>query len=164
MKKLIYFLSAILFLSACNSKDEESKTVDPKDIQTGEAQQDSLSPQQIAKIKKIQSTFSDVYPISLKESIANFKGDLDPDKEIDTWLNMTSAYEKYLDTKDSMPNQETKKEIFQLILFRSMMPANEAITSAKLKILTEKEALEALSFYTAEPDPIDVVKKEEPIK
>ncbi len=120
---------------------------------------DSLTTNQIDKIKKIQSTFAEVYPVSLEETITNFKRDQNPDSEIDIWLQMAEAYEKYLTSKQIKLDLNTKKEVYKLILSRSMMSDEEAISNSKLTILTEKEAKEVLSYYSATPDPIDVVKK-----
>lgn len=129
------------------------------DIQTGEIIHDSLTVDQINKIKKINTTFEEVYPVSLEQTINDFKKDRNPGEEITIWLQMAEAYEKYLSSKQTKPDLSTKKEIYKLILCRSMMPAEESIKSAELKILTEKEANEVMSYYTAEPDPIEVVKK-----
>ena len=52
-----------------------------------------------------------------------------------------------------------KREVFKLLLSRSMMPSNEAILNAELKILDENEANKVLSFYTESPKPITVYRK-----
>jgi len=72
---------------------------------------------------------------------------------------MADAYEKYLNSKQGQLGVKAKKEVFGLILSRSMMPADEAIKNSTLTFLTEKDAKEVLSYYTAMPDPIDVTKK-----
>lgn len=71
---------------------------------------------------------------------------------------MADAYEKYLNSKNGKIDLATKKEVYKLILSRSMMANKEAIANSGLVILTEKDAKEVLSYYSAEPDPIDVVK------
>ncbi len=161
MKKLLLNLTTVLILSSCNSKDEKEniQTMNTNDIQMSEVVHDTLTEDQINKIKKIQSIFEEVYPVSLEETITNFKRDLHPDGEIDVWLQMADAYEKYISSKKNKLDLNTKKEVFKLILSRSMMSSEEAIPNSKLTILTEKEAKEVLSYYTAIPDPIDIVKK-----
>ena len=147
---------------ACNSaKDENPKvqTMNPNDIEINEVIHDSLTSEQIDKIKRIQSVFEEVYPVSLEQTITDFKRDLNPDSEIAIWLQMADAYENYVNSKKVKLNLDTKKEVYKLILSRSMMPDAEAISNSKLTILTEKEAKEVLRFYSAKPDPIDVVKK-----
>jgi hypothetical protein len=162
MKNAIMILSTILTFYSCNSSKDEKQniqTMNPNDIQVSEVVRDSLTTEQIDKIKKIQSTFEEVYPVSLEETITNFKRDQNPDSEIDIWIQMADAYEKYLNTKQDKLDLNTKKEVYKLILSRSMMSDEEAIANSKLSILTEKEAKEVLRYYTATPDPIDVVKK-----
>lgn len=157
MKNTFLLLFAVTALLACNSK--ENKTVDPATIAKGPTVNDSISAEQMQKIKRIHETFKEVYPISLKETTDNFKRDLDVNNEITIWMNMADAYEKYLSSKTPAPDLKTKKEIFTLLLSRSMMPDKEAITNSKLQILTEQEAMEVMSNYNAAPDPIDAIKK-----
>lgn len=162
MKNLLFISLILLLGSSCNSnkeKDQNIQTIHPKDIKVGEIIHDSLNHKQIEEIKKIQSAFAEVYPMSLEETITNFKRDLDVDSEINIWLNMVNAYEKYLNKKEGNLDLNTKKEVFKLILSRSMMSSSEAITNSKLVILTQKDAQEVLSFYTENPDPIDIIKK-----
>lgn len=129
--------------------------MNPNDIQLSEVVHDSLTADQIQRIKKIQSTFAEVYPMSLEETITNFKRDQNPDNEIDIWLQMANTYHKYVSSKQSKLDLNTKKEVYKLILSRSMMSDEEAIANSKLTILTEKEAKEVLSYYKLKPDPID---------
>lgn len=162
MKNIILIISTVLTFYSCNSGKNEKQniqTMNPNDIQVSEVVHDSLTTEQIDKIKTIQSTFAEVYPVSLEETITNFKRDQNPDSEIDIWLQMADAYKKYLSTKQDKLDLNTKKEVYKLILSRSMMSDEEAIANSKLTILTVKEAKEVLSYYTATPDPIDVVKK-----
>lgn len=159
MKNVILFLLINLMLFSCNSNNNEMQNVNPNDIQISEIIHDSLTSDQINKIKKIQSTFEEVLPISLAETITNFKRDQNPDSEINIWLQMANTYEKYLISRKNTLDIETKKEVFNLILSRSMMSEEEAIINSKLTILSEKEAKEVLSFYTLTPDSIDIYKK-----
>lgn len=162
MKEFLYLLITILFLSSCNSesdKQKETQLIDPNEIRINEVVHETLTSDQLAKIKKIHSTFQEVDKISLEETITDFKRDLNPDNEIKIWLTMAEAYQNYLDSKKGKIDLNTKIEVYGLILSRSMMPDEEAIKNSNLKILSKKEAEKVLSFYKAEPDPIDVVEK-----
>jgi len=162
MKNILLTLSIILTFHSCNPNKNEKQniqTINPNDIQISSVVHDSLTTIQIDKIKIIQSTFSEVYPVSLEETITNFKRDQNPDSEIDIWLKMAEAYKKYIDFKKGKLDLNTKKEVYKLILSRSMMSDQEAIENSKLTLLTEKEAKQVLSFYTSIPDSLDVVKK-----
>lgn len=164
MKNTILILTTVMTFYACNANkgDEQNiQTINSKDIQIGEVIHDSLTTEQIDKIKIIQSTFEEVYPVSLEETITNFKRDQNPDKEIEVWLQMAEAYNGYLGSKKNNLDLNTKMEVNILILSRSMMPDEEAIDNAKLTILTVKEAKEVLSYYTLKPSPIDIEKNHE---
>jgi len=163
MKSLLLFIfsiSAASIFYSCNQVKNEHQTaqiINPDNIRLSDIIHDSLTSGQIEKITKIQSTFSEVYPVSLEQTITNFKRDRNPDNEIAIWLKMADVYEQYLKDKREV-NPAIKKEVFGLILSRSMMPDKEAIANANLHLLTEKEATEILSHYKAPPDPVDVVK------
>lgn len=156
MNRVLLILLPIM-ISSCNFKKAEDnvQTIDPKNIQLGEVVHDSLSKEQIHKIEKIQSTFAEVYPVSLQQTITNFKRDQNPDSEIEIWLEMANTYKKYLNSENKL-DLKTKKEVFKLILSRSMMPEEEAIKNAKLEILTKEKAKKVLSYYSLKADPIDV--------
>lgn len=162
MRNILFYISTVLILCSCNSNKAEKQnvqTMNPNDIQLSEVVHDSLSADQVQRIKKIQSTFAEVYPVSLEETLTNFKRDQNPDSEIAIWLQMASTYEKYLSSRQNKLDLNTKKEVYKLILSRSMMPDEEAIVNSKLIILTEKDAKEVLGYYNLKPDPIDVIKK-----
>ncbi len=162
MKHFNIIISLVFLFASCNvdrKGNDNIQTINPENIQVGPIRHDTLTSGQIEKITRIQSAFAEVYPVSLEQTITDFKRDLNPDSEIDIWLNMANAYEKYLNSKQGKLTLDIKKEVYKLILSRSMMPTDEAIKNSKLTILTEKEAQEVVSFYTADPDPIDVIKK-----
>ena len=157
MKTKLFLFSTILFLAACSSDSKEGdQAIKLDSTQPQTIAKDSLSAEQIEKIKKIQSTFADVYTISLKETITNFKADPNPADEIGVWENMATAYENYLKSKPTT-DLPKKREIFKLILMRSSMQAEEAIKKATLTILTPEESKEVLSFYTQSPVALDSV-------
>lgn len=162
MKNIFLSLTTALIFCSCNSDKNDEKniqTMNPNDIQLNEVVHDSLTTEQIVKITTIHSTFEEVYQVSLEETITNFKRDQNPDSEIDIWLQMAAAFKKYLSSRQENLDLSTKKEVFKLILSRSMMDDEEAIANSNLTILTVKEAKEVLGYYTATPDPIDVLKK-----
>jgi len=161
MRTILFILTIAVLSYSCNSEGEKKKsiTINPNDIQMNEIVHDSLTIEQTKKIERIQSTFAEVYPVSLEETITNFKRDQNPDSEIDVWLQMANAYKKYLNSNQGKLDLNTKKEVFTLLLSRSMMSEEEAIAKSKLTILNEKEAKEVLKYYTLTPDPIDVIKR-----
>jgi hypothetical protein len=150
---LLLTVGTILLFASCSSNRDAKQNSKTKSdgIQGGEVVYDSLTPDQIDKIRKIQSTFAEVDPASLEERMANFQRDKNPDNEIAIWLQMADVYEKYLNSKNGKLDLNTKKEVYKLILSRSAMPEKEAIIKSKLTILTEKDAKEVLSHYPVAP-------------
>ena len=142
-----YLLLVFLFIS-CNNKAEK---INPDTIKINEVVSD-LSPEQIQKIKIIHQTFSEVDESTLEQMINDFKRDLHPENEIEIWLRMANAYKGYL--SKNKKNPEEKKEVFKLILSRSMMNAEEAVENSELKYLSIAEAEEVLSFYNNIPQPV----------
>ena len=161
MNQFLKLLLATLLITSCNSSNEDQQEIqklDPNEIRMNEIVHDELTDEQLAQIKKIHSTFQEVDKTSLEQTITDFKRDLNPDNEIAIWLNMAKAYQNYLNSVNNTIDLNTKIEVYRLILSRSMMSDDEAIKNSNLTLLTKAEAEKVLKFYTAKPDPIDVVK------
>lgn len=156
--KLIYPLLLFCFgVIACNSSKREGEVVTMKasDIEMGPVVHDSLTSDQMEKAKKIQATFAEVYPVSLEETVTNFKRDLNVDKEIAIWLNMANAYQSFI-SKNAITDSVKKQEAYKLLLLRSMMEENKAIEESGTKGLSNKEIKELFQYYTSAPSPITV--------
>lgn len=151
MKNHCYFLLLLLFLS-CNKKENQAQKINPSDLHLHEIVHESLTPKQIEKITKIHSIFAEVDENSLEQTINDFKRDINPDNEIEIWMQMANAYKGYL--SQNPKNLDEKKEVFRLILSRSMMNSEEAIENSDLKFLSVEDATEVLSFYTNQPEPL----------
>jgi hypothetical protein len=80
-----------------------------------------LSEDQIKKITRIHAVFFEVLPVSLDETLTNFKRDLNPDSEIEIWMGMADEYEKCIENSQTKLDLNQKKEIFKSILSGSMM-------------------------------------------
>lgn len=160
MKTGYLFLLLSLCFAACDSAPKEPKvvTVNANDLMLGPVVHDSLNADQLEKIKIVQETFVEVYPVSLEVTITNFKKDETPDKEIQVWLDMASAYQQFLAKNSSMDSLK-KRDVFQLLLVRSMMPDKEAIKASKVKHLSGEEIREVLHYYNSAPVPLKVHKK-----
>lgn len=154
---LILILVSIFLSYKKAQKNKETQTINPNDLIPGPIVHDQLSDEQIEKITKIQTVFYDVYPVSLEETITNFKRDRNPDNEIKIWHNMMQAYEKFV-SKDPEITLEKKSEVFKLILTRSMMDEEKVRNQTELKLLTNNEVNEILSYYTEKSKPIIIEK------
>jgi len=160
----ILVFAAILYSAflACQTTDKSDKqnikTANVKDLAQGPIVHDTLRPDQIEKIKVIQTTFSEVNSSSLEETITDFKRDQHPDNEIQIWLAMATAYEKFISKRTNL-DLTKKKEAYGLILMRSMEDEVKAKANSNLKLLTDKEVAEIFSYYDLEAKPVTVNPK-----
>lgn len=162
MRNFIFIVILTALLISCKEKTKPDSSVQNTNIENltpGPIVNESLSEEQLDKIKFIQETFNEVYPVSLDETITNFRRDQNPDNEITVWLNMANTFKPFASVNLGQEKLEVRKEAFKLILMRSMMPEKEAISSSDLKLLSENEIQEILKNYTLDVKPIKVEKR-----
>lgn len=159
MKKcLLGFIIGLTILSCKNNGDIETITINPNELSLGPIVHDSLSNLQLEKITYIQKTFEEILPVSLEETITNFKRDQNPDKEIEIWLQMAKTYQLFASKYPKEDEFELRKEAFGLILSISMADDDEAIENAKLNLLNPEQISEILSNYTLKAKPLEINK------
>ena len=158
MRKYILITILIFTIISCKEKKKSNniETTNIENLTPGPIVNESLSKEQLEKIGFIQETFNEVFPVSLDETITNFKRDQNPDSEINIWLNMAETFNLFASKNSGIEKLEARKEAFKLILTRSMMSEKETINSAELKLLTEKEIKDILNNYTLKAKPIKV--------
>jgi len=130
--------------------------VDPSKIQSGPTLHDSLPPELVERIKRVHSTFADVEGTPIEKWMDDFKRDLDPEGDVQTWEDMVVAYDKYIDGRE-LP-LDTRKEVFKVVLFRSMASESDVLSRIELKRLTQDDARKIMAGYPAPPKPIDVIQ------
>ena len=153
----IVILSVMVFCCGPKNPKDGTKEVPIEDLQLNEVVHDSLTENQLKSIQKIHSTFSEVTDSSLEETITNFKRDEHPDREIEVWLEMADAFQKFTSSKQL--NSSKKKEVFSIILLRSMMTENEVKEKVKFQYLSEGEVQEVFRDYNPTPELLKVKKK-----
>ena len=125
---ILALIGVSIFIYSCSGKSKNKKvettTLDPNEIQPGPIQHEKLSDSQLQKIKSIHEVFKEVYPISLEETITNFKRDLNVDREINLWLIMKESFE-YVITIKNYESVSEKKDAFKLILMRTIYSTSE---------------------------------------
>ena len=159
MKALLHVLFCTFIYAACHTTPtkENVQSVDANAISEEPVIQDSLSSDQIKKLSWIQNVFAEVYPVSLEETITNFRRDEAPDKEIEIWLHMATAYQQFIANGRNI-NYQKKKDAFSLLLLRSMMPAEEAIHEMPPGTLSEEEMATILKDFNRQPIPLEIKK------
>jgi hypothetical protein len=97
------------------------------------------------RIHKLRDTLTEVYHSPVEKWVDNFKRDADPDKELAVWEKIAAGYTRYCSKRPL--SIEAKKDVFQLLLLRSMAPEQEVLNHIKLKTLTVDEAKETLKEF-----------------
>ncbi len=123
------------------------------EIPQGPIIHETLTAEQIEKIKRIQLTFSEVYLLSLEETIDNFKRDKDPDGEIAIWMHMAEVFNIFAAENNGEKHFKRRAEAFKLIILRSVKPAEEAIADANIEHLTEEEVTAIMENYKLDAMP-----------
>lgn len=119
--------------------------VDPSTVQLGPIQRDSLSPEQMERIRKLQAVFVEVDGMSVEQWVDNFKRDLDPDRELEIWEVMAKAYTSFCSTRTL--SSEAKREVYKVVLLRSMASEQEVLQRLDLEILTKDDAIAVMRGF-----------------
>lgn len=119
--------------------------IDPNEIQPGPMQRDSLSDSQMERVRTLQKVFVEVDGKSVDEWVDNFKRDLDPERELAIWEKMSSAYSAYCDDRDL--SVEAKKEVYKVVLLRSMASEADVLQRLELSVLSQDDAKEIMMGY-----------------
>jgi hypothetical protein len=164
-KLCILILVSAIFLGAlltgCDRSPKpnkpETKWIDPSKLELGPIQHDALTDDQMERVKFLQKTFNDVDPSPLDKWVEDFKRDANPEPELKIWESMAATFNAFVTNKQL--NLEAKKEVYQVVLFRSGAPDEEVLKHLKVKILSEEDVKEILALYKDKPEPIQVIKQ-----
>ncbi|MBI3465203.1 MAG: hypothetical protein HY000_19430 [Planctomycetes bacterium] len=69
----------------------------------------------------------------------------DPDRELLVWERMAKAYQAYCNGRTLSPN--AKKEVYRVVLLRSMAPEQEVLERIKLEELSREDAIAVMKGY-----------------
>jgi hypothetical protein len=119
--------------------------VDPKTIHPGPIQRESLSDEQMARVRKLQATFVEVDGQTVEKWVDDFRRDADPDRELRVWERMAKAYHAYCDGRKLSP--DAKKEVYRVLLLRSMASEQEVLERSKLKELSRDDVIAVMKGY-----------------
>lgn len=140
--QLAILIAGLVIVSCHPDKKPVQKAVEaevaPKVPKTIEARTDSLSAAQLKDIETIHETFTEVYPISLNETIKNFKDNQDSGREIEIWLKMVETY-KGLIKNGQYSSLEQRQEVFSVILASTMMPLATIKDKVNFQELDDRE-------------------------
>jgi hypothetical protein len=142
--------SVLLTFFGISNKDKSqepkaAKLSELASLKPGPIRDQGLSPRQIERIYKLRDTLAEVEHSPIEKWIDNFKRDANPDNELAVWEKIATGY---LRQCSRMPlSMEAKKDVFQLLLLRSMASEEEVLKRVKLKTLTIDEAKATLKEF-----------------
>lgn len=156
--------AALLVSTSCDKPTRpapsapKAEWIDSNQIQVGPVVHEQLSPELLLCITNVHATFADVDGTPLQEWIDDFKRDRDPEANVRIWEDMQVAYKSYCQGRD-LP-LEIRKEVFKVVLFRSLAPESEVLARIELEKLSQADARDIMRAYPSEPKPIDVIRSD----
>jgi hypothetical protein len=167
MNRLIFIITGIVFINmSCeNGRTEQDESnavtqdsvqrIDINDLVPNTIPLHELTEEQVTRVKEIHEIFNEVNPNTLEEWVDGFEVDLNPDSEIDIWLNMGQAYADF--TANNELSLDQKMEAYEVVLLRSLMNEEEVLEQLEQEFLSTDQILEILESYKATPKPIPVI-------
>lgn len=156
----VAFTTLVACLLGCggttSTPESTVEWIDPNEIQQGPTLHDELSDELLTRIKSVHETFADVDGTPLTKWIDDFKRDLDPEGNISIWEDMQVAYNSYCN--DGELPLETRKEVFKIVLMRSMMPDDDVLARVELKHVPTDDLRTILDAYPGDAKPIDMIR------
>jgi hypothetical protein len=146
MREILSTLLTFFGISRKNKGQEpDTQWVDPASLTHGPTKRDGLSSKQMERIYKLRDALAEVERSPIEKWVDNFKRDVNPDKELAVWERIADGYTRYCSKRPL--SIEAKKDVFQLLLLRSMASEQEVLNHVKLKTLTVDEAKETLKEF-----------------
>ena len=125
-------------LATQDSQTGDVQWIDPKDIHQGSVKRDSLTDEQIERIKALQQIFFEVDGQTIDQWFDSFKRDLNPDRELEIWERMAKAYTAYCHSREL--SLDEKKEAYKIVLLRSMASPEDVLARIELKLISKIDA------------------------
>jgi hypothetical protein len=135
----------------------ETKWLNPNELKPGPKQRESLTTNQIVRIKTLYVTFADVLDSSIEKWTDGFKYDLDIEQELRVWEAMAGAYRTFCSSRPLALSQ--KKDAMRVLLLRSGAPEEDVLKRLELKNLTVVDAKVIMRLYNLDATPIQVREK-----
>lgn len=114
------------------------------DLKPNEIINENLTDLQLQRIANFHQILVEVDQRPLSETVDNFKRDTHPDKEIEIMEKIAGAYQAI---NAQMPglNMDQKKEVYNLMLLRTMMTKEEALENVNL--FDKSDASKIIEFF-----------------
>ena len=146
MREILSTLLTFFGISRKNKGQEQNaQLAKTASLKPGPKRRQGLSPNQMERIYKLRDTLAEVEHSSIERWVDNFNRDANPDKELAIWERIADGYTRYCSKR--LLSIEAKKDVFQLLLLRSMASEQEVLNHVKLNTLTADEAKETLKEF-----------------
>lgn len=119
--------------------------VDPAQLVPGPIVHEDLGEARMERIRELQAIFAEVHPQSVEQWADGFRRDWDPDRELAVWDFIARGYQAYCASRPLSLLE--KRDVYALVLYRSMCPSLETLQRVKLSALTFQEAGDVLRCY-----------------
>jgi hypothetical protein len=146
--RAIFSTLLTFFGKSRKNKAQESKATELAELallKPGPVNHQGLSPKQMERIYKLRDALAEVERSPVEKWVDNFKRDANPDNELAVWERIADGYTRYCSKR--LLSIEAKKDVFQLLLLRSMASEQEVLNHIKLKTLTVDEAKETMKEF-----------------
>ena len=138
------------------STNPTPKIIDPNDDGFDEIQHAGFTDDFLARIKAVTDLFEEVDGVSYDEAVKLYEADPTPESNLAVSEEMARVYTKYCET--DCPDLATKKEVYQVVLFAGMLPADDVVELMNVDAITKDDIREIVSQYSLEPDVIEKIE------
>ena len=122
--------------------DGKRKWVETESLKPSPIRRDCLTEDQTARLRRIHETFAEVDGFTFEQRLDGFKRDMNPDRELEVWERSAAVHERFCASRQL--SLEAKREVYRLLLMRSMTSEDETLRRTELKNLSRADAIAAL--------------------
>ena len=132
-----------------SASSDQVKSIPVDQIERGPIRHEELTEEQMARLRVLQETLEEVFPSPIEDWVDSFKREQYPERELRIWEAIAKAYVSYCSKREL--NLERKKEIYEIILVRSMLSEEETLQQVDLKYLSLEDAKQVMRGYHLNP-------------
>jgi hypothetical protein len=147
----------VLLRTDSSASPAEIKEVPLKNLHVGPVRHEDLSEDLIQRIRRLPAVFVGVTTTPIDEWIDDFKRDAHPENEVAIWESIANAYQTVCANRPL--DDAARKELYDLLLLRSMKPETDVRAQLKPGRLTRADVDLALASYNMPAEPLSVTSE-----
>jgi hypothetical protein len=117
------------------------------DLVSGPVRHQSLPAELVVRIENVAATLVDVVGRPAAEWVRDFQRDQNPEKEVAVWEAIAAAYVTFTRTRN--PTLDVRKEVFGLLLLRSLQDEQRVLKDFAPIHLTKSEVVAVLAHFNS---------------